>query len=102
MGGLIQEKKPNGTDIKIETTSVDPNGSGVLKKSTVKVAALKQAFVMGVRIGNGQTITELKFDTFDVLGRADDATTKALATALPIPAGVPEQWQGFALHVDDL
>jgi hypothetical protein len=102
MGGLIRERTPNGQDISVETDSIAPNGAGVLKQSTVKVAALKQAFVMGVRIGANQTIDELKFETFDVLTRADDATTKALQSALPIPAGVKEQWLGFALYADDL
>jgi len=35
-----------------------------------------------------------------VLSRVDDATTKALSRALPVPAG--EQWLGFALGPDDL
>lgn len=102
MGGLIKERTPNGQDITVETDSVTANGNGVLKQSTVKVAALKQTFVLGVRIGDKQTIDELKFDGFDVLSRADDPTTQALKSALPIPKGVPEQWLGFALYADDL
>ena len=102
MGGLIQAKKPSGKGITIDTQSVDPNGAGFVKKSTVRVEAVKQPFFMGVRIGSKQEITELTFDTVNVLDRKDAATTKALEKALPIPAGVPEQWKGFALGADDL
>jgi hypothetical protein len=102
MGGLIGGKNPNGTAIIIETQTIAPNDTGVLKKSTVKVAHLRQAIVLGVRIGSGQTITDLYFDTFDVRTRADADTTAALERAFPIPAGVPERWHGFALLEDDL
>ena len=71
MGGLITETKPNGKSITIETRSVDPRGKG-------------------------QTITELAFDTVNVLARADGVTTKALDTALPIPSGVAEKLGDFA------
>jgi len=43
MGGLIEERAPNGQDISVETNSVALHGHGVLKQSTVKVAPGKQA-----------------------------------------------------------
>lgn len=102
MSGLIQ-RKPGGKDITIETQDIQRKNNGVLKLSKVKVSPhAKSAFFLGVRIGTGQTITELTFDKCKVLDRADLATTQELATALKIPDGVPEQWYGFALLKDDL
>ena len=102
MSGFLLGKRPSGTGITIETQSIIGNNGGVRKHSKVKVAHIKSTFVMGIRIGSGQTITELIFDNFNVLDRADVRTTQAIETALPIPDGVPERWYGYALLEDDL
>ena len=98
MGGLIG-RKPGGKDITIETQSISSNGTGVLKKSKVKVGHVKSSFVLGVRIGANQTIV-LKLNTYEV-HKNDPATVTALETLYPVDPNL-EKWLGFAVAEADL
>ena len=100
MGTLT--KGSSKDNIQIVTETIEPNGSGgVRKKSDVNVkGGAAQTFVLGMKIRTGQSIVELSFDDNSILGRYDQAVTNACALAFPPLSG--EMWVGFKVLSTDL
>jgi len=92
----------NKDNIQIVTETLEPNGSGgVRKKSDVNVrGGVAQGFALGMKIRTGQSIVELSFDGTSILGRYDQAVTNACALAFPPRTG--EMWVGFKVLASDL
>jgi len=101
MGTLTTDKK-NKDSIQILTETIEPNGSGgVRKKSDVNVkGGVAQTFSLGMKIRTGQSIVELSFDGANILERYDQAVSNACALAFPPPSG--QMWVGFKVLATDL